>query len=273
MPAEPVPNLSAYILTCNNEETLAGALRSVSDLAEEIVVVDSGSKDSTLDIAKQYTDRIIHQPWQGFRDQYQFAQDQCRGEWVIFLDADEELSPQLGEEIRLELARNQQRPSHAQIAGYRIPRRTFFLDRWILHGAWSSDQEIRLYKKALGRWEGGLHACVHIHDGAVATLRNFYYHFSYRNISEQIEKLNHYSTETAKEACSLGKTSIMNVISHPIWRFIKDYFLKAGFLDGMPGLVIAVNDAWYTFNKYAKSWELAYCQEERIKKIRDEERP
>lgn len=237
------------MLTLNNERTVDRALASVT-FADELVVVDSGSTDGTLDIARRYTDRIVHHDWPGFRDQYQYAQDQCSHDWVLFVDADEEISPLLATEIKATLTAND---GHAD--GYNVHRRTFFVDRWILHGAWVRDSEIRLYRKARGCWKGDLHACVHV-DGKVVDMRHFCYHYTYEDIADQIATLNRYSSIGAEDLKRQGKyCTLIKLIGNPVMGFLRDYVLRLGFLDGRSGLIIAVNTAVSTFNKYAKLWE------------------
>jgi len=249
------PELSLYMLTCNNAETVALALRGARMLADEIVVVDSGSTDGTLDIVRQFADHVIQRPWPGFRDQYQFAHTSCSHQWVMFLDADEEISADLAAEVRAVLA------ATPAVDGYRIPRCTFFIDRWIQHGGWRSDSEIRLCRKGPSQWRGDLHACIHV-DGDVASLQQPIYHYTYRDIADQLDTVNSYSSIGAADLDAAGKTpSLVKMFARPIGRFGKEYFLKAGFRDGIPGLIIAVNTMMHVFNKYAKLWERQRCRQ------------
>jgi len=251
--SQPIP-ISAYLLTCNNESTVGRALQSLH-WVDEIVVVDSGSTDTTLDIARRYTDRVIHHDWPGFRDQYQFAADQCTHDWALFIDADEEISPQLAEEMQAELRRNAALPEAERVQGYHGHRRTFFLGRWHLHGGWARDHEIRLYDRRQGRWEGGLHANIKL-PGRVAELRHFYYHYTYESISHQIRTLDKYSTTIAGDLLAEGKrVSVWTMIANPIAGFLRDYLLRGGFREGMAGFIVAVNCMFYVFWKYAKLWE------------------
>ena len=250
MPAE----LSLYMLTRNSMRTVEAALRS-AQFADEIVVVDSGSTDGTLDVAAKCATRVLERDWPGFREQYQFAHDQCSHDWVMFLDADEEVSPELAAEIREALPDAGEGAAAQEIVGFRIPRRTFFIDRWIRHGAWRGDSEIRLCRKDRSSWLGGLHACIHT-DGRTLALTRPIDHYTYAGIADQLDTLNRYSSDTVPELLASGRARILaHMLLDPPCRFVKEYFLEAGFLDGVPGLIIAVNNMAYTFNKYAKLWE------------------
>jgi glycosyltransferase involved in cell wall biosynthesis len=243
------PKVSVYMITYNNEETVERALKSVT-WADEIVIVDSFSNDSTLEIARKFTDKIYQRKWPGHRDQYQYAADLTTHDWIMFVDADEEVSAELAEEIRKELSGKVN-----GINGFFVYRQTFYLGRWIRYGGWYPDGEIRLYRRNKGRWEGGLHAKVVV-DGAVKSLKNRYLHYTYRNISDQIQTIDKYSRIAAEDMDGQGRTfCLFTLLFHPPFRFIKDYFFKLGFRDGLPGLVIAISTAYYVFIKYAKLWE------------------
>ncbi len=248
--------VSVYMLTFNNERTLDQALASVSGWADEIVVVDSHSADSTPEIAKKYATNFIQRPWPGFRDQYQFAAEQCRNDWVLFVDADEMVPPELLQEIDQELSTNIELPENDRIAGYQCHRRTWFLGRWIKHGGWLPDHEIRLYDKNRGDWRGGLHAKIEV-EGTEKYLRNVYLHYTYADLADQVRTINLYSTAAAQDMFEAGKKCILpHLLFRPLSRFIRDYFFKLGFLDGRTGFVIAVNTAFHVFLKYVKLWEL-----------------
>jgi len=245
------PLISAYMITFNNERTVETALRSLL-WADEIVVVDSFSTDGTLDIARRFTDRIEQRPWPGFRAQYQHASEQCTHDWLLFADADEEVPAELAAEIDHELAANVARPVAEQVHGYQIQRRTWYVDRWILHGGWIPDREVRLYRRHSGRWQGGLHAKIHV-TGRIAELQHLYHHYTYADISDHLNTIDRYSGAAAEEMAESGKRfSWLHAIGNPLVRFLRDYVLKRGFLDGFPGLVVAVNTAFYVFIKHAK---------------------
>lgn len=252
-------DISVYMLTCDNIRTVEKAIESVR-WADEIIVVDSGSRDGTLEIVRQHATRVIERPWPGFREQYQFAADACTHDWALFIDADEIVPPELAEEMRRELAANLQLPEDRRLAGFIAPRRTWYLGRWIRHGAWSSDREMRLYDRRRGSWQGGLHACIHV-DGPSKRLKNAYLHDTYADIADHLDTLNRYSTTGARELAAAGKnTSACRAFWGGIGRFFRDYLCKGGFLDGFPGLVIAVGAAFGTFIKHAKLVELRTSQ-------------
>jgi glycosyltransferase involved in cell wall biosynthesis len=246
---EKIP-VSVYVLTTNNRRTIEQCLRSLS-WAEELVVVDSFSQDGTCEICKQYTDKLFQRKWTGHRDQYQYAADLTTQDWIMFVDADEEIPPELSEEIRTELNGRAK-----EFDGYFVYRRTYYLGRWIRYGGWYPDGEIRLYRRAKGRWEGGLHAKLVV-DGKVGVLKNQYFHYTYGNISDQIQTIDKYSNIAAVDLFQSGeKFSLFKLLFHPPFRFIKEYLFKSGFWDGLPGFVIIVSTMFYVFIKYAKLWEL-----------------
>jgi len=248
------PKVSVYMITYNNEETVERALKSVT-WANEIVIVDSFSSDRTVEIGRKFTDKLFQRKWPGHRDQYQHAADLTTHEWIMFVDADEEISPELAEEIRQELNGKVE-----GVDGFFVYRRTFYLGRWIRYGGWYPDGEIRLYRRDKGKWEGGLHARVVI-EGTVKSLKGKYLHYTYRNISDQIQTIDKYSRIAAEDMLQQEETfSLFKLLFHPPFRFIKEYFFKSGFRDGLPGLVIVISTMYYVFIKYAKLWELMRTQ-------------
>jgi glycosyltransferase involved in cell wall biosynthesis len=225
------PKISIYLITRNNERTMERALASIT-WADEVVVVDSFSTDKTPEICRRFTDRVIQRPWPGFREQYQHAADLTTHPWVMFIDADEEVSQELAEEIQRVV-----REGGKGFNGFVIYRRTYYLGRWIRYGAWYPDCEIRLYRREKGRWEGGLHAKIVV-DGNVGSLKHEVLHYTYRDISDQIQTID------------------------PPFRWIKEYLFKQGFRDGVPGVVIIVATMFYVFVKHAKLWELTHVKKE-----------
>ncbi len=244
-------DISACIITFNNERTVEKALKSVVPWVKEIIVVDSFSTDTTPDIVKRYTDRFEQREWPGFRDQYNYCISRASNDWVIFVDADEEVSRELSQEIEARLIQDR-----GMYDGYIAHRRTFYLGRWIMHGGWVPDYEIRVFRKSKGRFEGGLHAKVKV-EGKVGELSNFYYHYNYRDIADQVSTINTYSEQAAMDMRKRGRRfSWLDLMFRPVFRFLKEYIIKRGFMDGLPGLVIAVSTMYYVFVKYAKLWEL-----------------
>jgi glycosyltransferase involved in cell wall biosynthesis len=253
---EKVP-ISVYVLTYNNRETIERCLKSLN-WAEELVVVDSCSTDGTYEICKQYTNGVTQRKWPGHRDQYQYAADQTTRDWIMFVDADEEITTELAEEIRKVLGERTN-----DIDGFLVYRRTYYLGRWIRFGGWYPDCEIRLYRRDKGRWEGGLHAKVVV-DGKVGSLKNQYLHYTYRDISDQMQTIDKYSQIAAEDMFTRGeKFSFFKLFFHPPFRFIKEYLLKSGFRDGLPGFIIIISTMFYVFIKYAKLWELTRSAKEK----------
>lgn len=242
--------VSVYMITYNNERTVERALASVT-WADEIVVVDSFSTDRTVEICRRFSDKVIQRRWPGHQDQYQYAADLTSYSWIMFVDADEEVPRELAAEIR-EVLRTENPPYD----GYIAYRRTYYLGRWIRHGGWYPDREIRLYRREKGRWAGGLHAKVMV-EGRVGVLKHEYLHYTYGDISDQIQTIDRYSKIAAEEMFTSGESfSLWKLLLHPPFRFVKEYLVKMGFRDGLPGLIIIVATMFYVFVKYAKLWEL-----------------
>jgi glycosyltransferase involved in cell wall biosynthesis len=253
-------NISVCMITFNNARTVEKALKSVLPWANEIIVVDSFSTDNTPGIAKNLANHFEQRQWPGHMDQYNYCIYKAKNEWIIFIDADEEISPELAREIMQRVETDA-----GKYDGYIIHRRTFYLGRWIMHGGWVPDYEIRLFKKSMGAFKGGLHAKVVV-QGKVGTLKNFYFHYNYKDIADQIDTINNYSDTAARDMIAAGrKFSLIDLILRPPFRFIKEYFFKRGFMDGMPGFVIALSTVYYVFIKYAKLWELQRPKEKEQK--------
>ncbi len=244
---EPV---SATLIVCNEERNIEGALRTLS-WASEIVVVDSGSTDGTTGICQKYTNRIFHRNWTGYVDQKNYAVDRASYDWIFSLDADERLSPELIREIQ------DLRNNGLTSAGYRIPRVAYFMGRWIRHGDWYPDPQLRLFDRRQGRWQGGrVHESVRI-GGEPGSLKGEIYHYTYRSLSDYLKRLEVYSSLAGEDYRQRGKTSGgVKMLGNPFVTFVKAYLLKGGFLDGAPGLMVAVMGAVSVFFKYAKLYEL-----------------
>lgn len=243
--------ISATIITLNEEENLADALRSLA-WADEIVVVDSESTDHTVEIARQFTDKVITQKWLGYAAQKNFATEQATNDWVLNLDADERLSPELQKEIEaLKKAEN------IDAAAFEMPRKVFYLGRWIKHSGWYPDFKIRLYNRTKGRWQGDfVHESVKV-EGQVTRLCGDILHYTVRNASEHHLRLDRYTTLAAQEAFEKNRrSSFFTLALAPFATFVKSYLFKGGFLDGIQGLAIAFFAAHYVFLKNLKLWEL-----------------
>ncbi|MBE7445913.1 MAG: glycosyltransferase family 2 protein [Planctomycetia bacterium] len=240
--------ISACIITCNEESRIRDCLESVK-WADEIIVVDSFSTDKTVDICREYTERVYQRAWPGNIDQKNYTMGLAKHEWVLCLDADERLSS----ELVLEIQKTIRNPEDS--VGFFFPRCTFYLNRWIYHGDWYPDYQLRLFKKGCGQWQGtNPHGRV-IVSGKTRYLRYDIYHFSYKNFSHQLRTIDNYSTIFA-DVTERGKGfSLFQLIFRPLYKFIKIYVIKRGFLDGLPGFIIAISSAFYVFAKYVKLWE------------------
>jgi glycosyltransferase involved in cell wall biosynthesis len=243
-------SLSATLITYNEEANIEEALQSLA-WVDEIVAVDSGSTDRTLEICRRYTDRVFTRAWTGYVDQKNHAVALASHDWILALDADERIGPELQHEIE------QLRRTSFQHPGYRMPRVTFFMGRWIRHGDWYPDYQLRLYDRRRGRWQGGrVHESVQV-EGTSGILQNEIRHYTYRSLSEYLKRLETYSTLAAQDYRQKQKTaSMLKVLGNPIAAFAKGYLLKGGFLDGSPGLMVAIMGAISVFFKYAKLHEL-----------------
>lgn len=245
-----MPKLSVTVITLNEAANLAAALESVR-WADELVVVDSGSTDDTVAIARRYTDRVITTGWPGYVAQKNFAATHASHDWILSLDADERVSDTLAAEIRAVLAHD---PAPA---GYRMPRVTFHLGRWIRGTDWYPDHQLRLYDRRRARWTGRLvHESVSA-DGEVGQLRAELQHYAYRDIAHHLRTMDRYTTLAAQQMFEEGRrASWPELLAHPVAAFLRNYVLRTGFAEGMPGLVISLMNAAYVGLKYAKLWEL-----------------
>ena len=253
-----MPLLSVAIVTLNEEETLARTLASVA-WAEEIVVVDSGSTDRTAEIARSFGARVIEREWPGFAAQKNFAIAQCSGTWVLSLDADEELTPELQQEIKRLLA------SNPPLDAYYLKRRNYFLGRWIKHGGFYPDAKLRLFRRTDGTpmfGERAVHETIAF-DGNASTLDYDLIHHAYPTLETYIEHMDRYSTLGSELLVTAGKVSrslpafVCNVFLVPQLTFIWNYIFRLGFLDGCEGLLLHLYHATYTSWKYAKAWQTA----------------
>jgi glycosyltransferase involved in cell wall biosynthesis len=245
------PPISVCIVAMNEEDRIAECLRS-ADFADEWIVVDSHSTDRTRDIARDLGARVIERDWPGHVQQKNFAVEAASHDWVLCLDADERVSPELRASMLAALERDEL-PD-----GFRFPRRNRYLGRWIRHGGWYPDRKLRLFRRSRGRWAGqNPHDRVHV-DGAVADLDGDLLHDSYRSLSDHLRTIDSFTTIAAREKLAAGdRASLLDLTLRPWWKFVRMYVVKAGFLDGVPGLVVAVMGAYYVFLKYAKLREIS----------------
>jgi (heptosyl)LPS beta-1,4-glucosyltransferase len=246
-----VPKLTVTVITRDEAANIERALASVS-WADEIVVVDSRSADETVAIAKRYTARVERRDWPGYSAQKNYAASIASHDWILSIDADECVSSELGAEIKRLLT---DVPSHP---GYRIPRVTWYLGRWIRSTDWYPDFQLRLYDRRAAEWNGRpVHESVHIKSGDVGLLHADLQHFPYRDIHEHLATIDRYTTLAAQEWASSGRrASIASLALHPPSAFLRNYVLRGGFKDGAAGFVVSVLNSYYVFLKFAKLWEL-----------------
>jgi len=244
-------SLSIVMITFNEEANLARTLASVA-WADEIVIVDSGSTDRTREVAESFHAKFSVETWKGFAVQKNFALTTATGNWILSLDADEEVEPALADEIRSVLSSN---PS---VAGFWIPRKNFFLGRWIQHGGYYPDPKLRLFRRGAGEFEDRLvHADIRL-DGTAARLEHHLLHHAYPTLESYIEHINRYSSLGAEMAVAKRARgfSFLDIVVRPKVTFLFNYFLRLGFLDGREGLLLNLYHAGYVSWKYAKAWEL-----------------
>ncbi|MEJ2689424.1 MAG: glycosyltransferase family 2 protein [Deltaproteobacteria bacterium] len=242
--------LSVAIITLNEALFLPRCLASVATVADEIVVVDCGSTDGTVELARQHGATVLHHEWQGFSDQKQYAVDSCQFPWILLLDADEYLPSESAAAVRNTLA-------NPRAKAYSFPRKNFFHNREIRHGSWGKDRVLRLFDRNSFSLSGQ-----QVHEevsgkGPMANLSCAIHHTPRKNLASFLDKANAYSSLGAEQMFQAGKkATLATAFAHALWNFFFNYFFRLGILDGGPGLLIAAADTADTFFKYAKLWEL-----------------
>lgn len=243
--------ISAIIITFNEAERLPAALKSLEGVASEIIVVDSHSTDDTVKIARSFGCRVFERDWTNYADQKNFGHSQASYPWILSLDADERLSPELREEIISLL------PTEPDWAGFSMPRRVFYLGRWIRHGGWYPDRRVRLFRRERAHWEGEYVHEKLIIEGEIKRLKGDILHFTYRHITDHMRRINLFSELGAKKLYARRKKCRWyHLILLPWVRFVRNYIFLGGFLDGFPGLVISVLSSYALFARYAKLKEI-----------------
>jgi glycosyltransferase involved in cell wall biosynthesis len=295
LPQDPGVMLSVVVITHNEESNIGRTLGSVQPLVAdgkgEIIVVDSGSTDRTVEIAKSYGAKVFVEEWKGYAAQKNSAIDKAEGDWILSLDADEEIEPELATDIESVTAKWSVVEEYARPKGYRpsdvhhnfqiehelgdahsldtdcyfdgffVKRKNFFLGRWIKHGGFWPDRKLRFFRRGLGRLqERAVHETVRV-DGEIATeiSSGAILHHSYPTLADYIDHMNRYSSLGAEMAVATGHRSfsLFNIVLRPIATFIYNYFFRLGFLDGREGLLLHLYHAVYVSWKYAKAWELS----------------
>jgi glycosyltransferase involved in cell wall biosynthesis len=243
------PRLSVVVVTLNEAERLRACLESVA-WADEIVVVDAESDDKTATIAREFTDRVVVRPWPGYAAQKNAAIDLATGDWILSLDADEVVSSDLAADIGRILAAN------GPADGYAVPRRNIFWGRWVRHGGLYPDWQVRLFRRARGRFAArAVHESVSV-DGRVERLAGHLEHRSYRDLGDFLARADRYATLAATEAVAHGRrASVDDLVLRPLGRFLVMYVMRGGFLDGWRGFLLASLYAYYVLIRAAKIWE------------------
>jgi len=244
-----VPKVTAALITLNESANIAAALASVG-WADEILVIDSNSTDETAALARQAGARVEVRPWPGYSAQKNYAASIAAHDWILSLDADERVTPALGAEIRSLLA------SEPSRRGYRIPRISHYLGRWIRGTDWYPDYQLRLYDRRAGQWNGrAVHESVAL-DGEPGVLANDLQHYPYRDISDHLATIDRYTTLAADQMRAGGRVpSLAGLALHPPFAFLRNYILRRGFLNGGAGLTVSILNSYYVFLKLAKARE------------------
>lgn len=239
--------ITATIITLNEERNIARAIESLR-CSDEILILDSGSVDRTVELAENLGARVVEAGWRGYAGQKNWAAQQASHDWILSLDADEALSEALEAEIW------NLKKSGPKYDAYTMPRLARYLGRWILHSGWYPDRKVRLYHRDKAKWVGDfVHESVQV-DGRVGHFDSNLLHFTCESIAEHVKTMDRYTTLAAQElAARKVRVPLTRMILDPAWTFVKSYFFQRGFLDGVEGLIIAYMAAFYTFLKYSKA--------------------
>ena len=249
------PRISACVMTLNEEANIRRCLASLT-WCDEIVVVDSGSTDRTVEYCKEFTEQVYEHPWAGYIAQRNVCRERATFEWVLFLDADEEVSNELRDNILTELSHR-----NGKYDGYQFPRKVFYLGRWINHGEWYPDVKLRLFRKEKGHSGGQEPHDMVIVDGPVKTLKGNILHYTYSSIQDHVSTINRFSSISAQQKYDSGRRfRFTDLAIRPGFRFFKALIIKRGFLDGLRGVIIASISSFGVVMKYAKLRELEWIE-------------
>lgn len=239
--------LSVVIITQNEQRNIGRCLESVKGVADQIVVVDSGSTDDTESVVRSFGADFVHHDWEGYAQQKNFAESLATGDFILSIDADEALSDELKSSVA-----KLKNEGFGQNEVYEVKRLTNFCGDWIHHCGWYPDAKIRIYARGTSRWDGLVHeSLIFSNNPKVVPLRGDLLHYSYYSVAEFISRQDHYSTLAAQKDQG-KKVSIAKLVFKPMWKFLRDYLFRLGFLDGKSGYIICRTNAYYTFMKYAK---------------------
>jgi glycosyltransferase involved in cell wall biosynthesis len=246
--------ISAFIVCCNEERQIRRCLESVA-WCDEIIIVDSGSNDKTLEICREFTNKITHQDWQGYVKQKRFALEQCSCDWVLNVDADEEVSTELKEEI-LAILRSDRTGARTTVNGYYLNRVVFFLERWWRKGGWHPEYRLRLCRRSATTWGGqDPHEKASV-SGSTARCKSELHHYSFTDLTDYMRRMNTLSSNATNTLLNRGvRPSLIAITLRPVARFFKFYVTRKGYREGTAGFIVAVIEATAVFLKYAKVWE------------------
>lgn len=249
--------ISASIIIYNEEENIKDLCESIS-FCDEIVLVDSNSTDKSLEIARNYTDKIFQREFLGYKDKHEFADSKTTGDWILWIDADERVTP----ELRASIEALREKDEKTLPDGYLIARKTWYLGHRIKHSGWYPDYQMRLYRKSASCWDGvSPHETARV-KGKTEKLEGEFLHFTKQNLSQHHRLTESYATLAAEYKIKKGETvGAFGIFFNPIAAFFRTFILKQGFRDGIPGVIIAIFTAYGVFLKYAKLWELNQSKE------------
>jgi glycosyltransferase involved in cell wall biosynthesis len=249
----PLP-ISVSIIASNEEENLQRLLPSIADFAEEIILVYNDCSDGTVEVAKSYGVLCFEEDWHGYKEQKNLAIQKCTKEWILCMDADEVLSDKLKQSISDFILDSRSN----KFSGASFNRCSFFMGKWIRHGDWYPDKKNRLLRRSMGVWEGGqVHEYLAI-EGDIYHLKGDLLHYSYKSILELPQKMPIYAKQFAKQKMkNETKASNLQIWVRPLWRFVRAYFFRLGFLDGIPGFIIASSSFYECIIKYGRMFEVS----------------
>ena len=242
--------LSAVVITFNAENTLRSCLNSLI-WCDEIVVVDSGSTDRTLEIAAEFTKRIYGEKWLGYSKQRNLGASLALNDWVLFVDADEVVTQELAEEIEKTLNKED------QYVAFILPFKNRMFGRWMKHAKLGKERHVRIFNRKFAEWVGEIHEKVEIRKGTIGEMHNYILHYAYENINSLVYKINLYTDGEVQQMLQSNiRFSVFRLSFETVGIFIYKYFIQCGFLDGYQGLIWAFSLAYYRFIKWMKLWEL-----------------
>ncbi|MTI59136.1 MAG: glycosyltransferase family 2 protein [Firmicutes bacterium] len=241
--------IAALIITYNEEENIEDCLESIK-WVDEIVVIDSYSEDNTVEICRKYTEKVFPRKFDDFASQRNCGLEKIESDWVLVVDADERVTGELKDEIKNVLFSND------TVQAYKIPRKNYFLGKWIKHCGWYPDYTLRVFMNKKNQFEGMVHEKVTV-NGEVQKMKNNLIHYTYYNISQFIQKTDKYTTLDAIDMYRKGrKFKLGSILINPIWRFIRMFIIKRGYKDGIRGFILSMLYLFYAFLKYIKLFEI-----------------